>query len=99
MNLPTLRQCLADLTADEVVRRDAARLALWREDEAIVAPLIDEFYAGVSRETGTALLEVIGQIGGYEAAALFRELLVDPGAEAAWRAVAERWLRHDGLLP
>ncbi|MFW5709034.1 MAG: hypothetical protein ACOCX5_02320 [Chloroflexota bacterium] len=62
----------------ELVRRgaagdEAARMALLVEDEAVVEPLIDCFYAGVSEDEGLFILELLALIGGYEARQLFED--------------------------
>jgi hypothetical protein len=82
---------------DEQVRQAAVHILLL-QDEAIIGKLIDEFYAGVGLARGTALLDVIGQIGGYEAVALLKDVVDHPSAKQEWREVALRWLRHDGFI-
>ncbi|MBC8171000.1 MAG: hypothetical protein H7X77_04995, partial [Anaerolineae bacterium] len=64
----------------------------------IIPVLIDEFYAGVGAQTGAAVLEIIGQIGGYQATQLFFELVADSSTMPCWREVAERWLHQDEML-
>ncbi|MCU0496074.1 MAG: hypothetical protein MUF87_01840 [Anaerolineae bacterium] len=96
MNNEDLRNYIRNLTVEQY--RDSARLALLQEDEVIVSRLIDEFYAGVSVVTGAALLNVIGEIGGYEAIALLDEVYHDLSTKQIWREIAERWLRVDGFL-
>lgn len=96
MNTEELRKHIRNLVDEE--HRDSARLALLQGDEAIMSRLIDEFYAGVNVVTGAALLNVIGQIGGYEAIALLHEVYHDLSTKQTWREMAERWLRADGFL-
>jgi hypothetical protein len=93
----TLRSMIVDLANPDEQQRQQAHQALLQEDEVIIPALIDEFYAGVGMQTGTALLELIGQIGGYQAIGLFLELLTD-SPQVVWREIAERWLQHDGIL-
>lgn len=97
MTSETLRGLIADLISIDENRRNQAKATLLREGEAIIPVLIDEFYAGVGVQTGEALLEIIGQIGGYQVTALFLELM-ETAPHASWRDIAIRWLRHDGIL-
>jgi hypothetical protein len=98
MNQNEINALLNQLMSPDDVLRQIARLALLQQDEAIVGLLVDAFYAGVSLALGVELLNVIGQIGGYEAVALFRDLSSDPGTRAEWTAIAVKWLRHDGFF-
>ncbi|HEX2621178.1 MAG TPA: hypothetical protein VHL11_13545 [Phototrophicaceae bacterium] len=98
MNSDDLRHTIARSTdSDEMISAEAKQHLL-QEDEAIIPALIDEFYAGVNLPTGTVLLDIIGQIGGYLAVNLFFELLEDKNTPINWREKTEYWLYHDGFL-
>jgi hypothetical protein len=92
-----IRTHIAALVHPDQVMRETARQALLIGDEAIIAVLIDEFYAGVNLSLGIALLDIIGQIGGYEARMLLEDIADDPKAKAEWRQIGLGWLKRDGF--
>ncbi|MBZ0286976.1 MAG: hypothetical protein K8I30_05135, partial [Anaerolineae bacterium] len=82
------RQLLTDLTSADDSRREAARAALLAYDEAIVDPLIGEFYSGVSEVSGVAILDLVAEIGGPDALSLLRNVYHFDDHHAAWREAA-----------
>lgn len=91
-DLPLLIQNLMHDNADS---RQQARLALLLYDEAAITPLLDAFYAGVSEKHGIAILEALGEIGGFEALALFEEIVHFNDSPASWIQIAGGYLRRD----
>ena len=65
--MPTFRTLMNDLASISPAQRDAARAALLQMDEDVMDLLVAEFYAGMPEKLAVALLEIIGEIGGYEA--------------------------------
>ena len=80
----------------DAARHDEARTALLALDEEAIPALVEVFYAGVSEADGLLLLELIGQIGGYEAVNLLRD--VYDHERPLWREAAAHWLRQDGFI-
>ena len=57
--------------ADSDIQQSASSILL-RLDEDAVAPLVDQYYAGVTEQQAIAILDIIAHIGGFEALALLR---------------------------
>ena len=72
--------------------QELARNTLFQLDEESVAPLIDEFYAGVNEAMGLAILSVLIEIGGYEVRALLEEQLEFGVPYPSWRSIIENGL-------
>jgi hypothetical protein len=68
-------------------RRHALHM-IYRQDEAAVAPLIDQFYAGVNETTGRLILHILREIGGYEARRLFHEICDLGACCLSWERMA-----------
>ncbi len=68
MNYATLLQQIA--AGDEV-----ARAEIYALDEEAITPLIDEFYAGVNEATGLIIIEILSDIGGFEARMLLEDVV------------------------
>lgn len=97
MDKTQIRAHIQSLTHEDLDIRQQARAALTAGDEAIIDTLIDEFYAGVNEQTGIALLDIIGQIGGYMAINTLEYVYhFDP--HDAWKTIAQKWLTHDGFM-
>ncbi|MBZ0294834.1 MAG: hypothetical protein K8L99_19885 [Anaerolineae bacterium] len=84
-------RCLLDVS-----QREQAREALLALDEDAVPALVDTFYAGVNEEQGIAVLQLVGEIGGYEAVNLLLD--VYENERESWRNVAAEALRRDGFI-
>lgn len=61
-------------------------------------PLVDQFYAGVNEQSGLAIIEVLCEIGGFEALALLENVYHLDAWYESWRAAAEHGLRDSGRL-
>jgi hypothetical protein len=94
----TILECIQQLTSDNETTRQIARQTLLSMDEDAVQPLIDEFYAGVNEATGREILQLLGEIGGWEALNTLREVCVYPRYES-WKTVAAWGLIHNGQSP
>ncbi|MEO8608219.1 MAG: hypothetical protein ABI690_10075 [Chloroflexota bacterium] len=95
MSPDQFRQHMKDLTSADESQCDAARAALLVLDEAIVDPLVGEFYSGVSEALGVAILDLAAEIGGPDALSLLRNVYNFDDHHAAWRAAAGRGLLHN----
>ena len=65
--MSSFRTLMNDLASINPAQRDAARAALLQMDEDVMDLLVAEFYAGMPEKLAVAVLEIIGEIGGYEA--------------------------------
>jgi hypothetical protein len=89
---------LADITGADSIRRDAAFAMIYAEDEMAVQPLIEQFYAGVNEATGLAIIEIVSEIGGFEARTLLEDIvfLTETYPHASWREAARQgMIRND----
>lgn len=86
------------LTSDADTEREAARMTLFSLDEDAVVPLVDQFYAGVNESSGLAIIDVLCEIGGFEALALLEDVYHVDALYESWRAAAERGLRDSGRM-
>jgi len=59
----------------DAVHSAAARMILRALQEDAIESLADTYYAGVSDEQAIALLELIAEIGGYEALNMLRDIV------------------------
>lgn len=59
----------------EPIHQLAARMILIALQEDAIDPLADAYFAGVTDEQGAALLELMADIGGYEALNILRDIL------------------------
>jgi hypothetical protein len=91
MNADEIRRCLVQLVSADPAERDAAREALYTQQEDAVYPLLDQFYAGVDEATGVAVLGVLADIGGPDALAALRQVFHFE-ERPAWRRAAARGL-------
>ncbi|MDX1993231.1 MAG: hypothetical protein SF029_12635 [bacterium] len=66
---------LKHLTTGSDDERDTARQTLYALDEEAIEPLVDQFYAGVNEATGLAILEIVSDIGGWEARMLLEDVV------------------------
>jgi hypothetical protein len=93
MNADAIPILIRRLKSLDEAERESARAALIRLDEAVVEPLAEAFYSGVSEAVGLDILAIVIQIGGWEA----RLLLADVAQEglfsyASWRSLAREAL-------
>ncbi|MGJ3239753.1 MAG: hypothetical protein ACFE0Q_13665 [Anaerolineae bacterium] len=59
----------------EPIHRMAARMILIALDEDAVEPLIDAYFAGVTDQQGIAILDLLADIGGYDALNVMRDII------------------------
>jgi hypothetical protein len=96
-----IRQLIGQLISPILVERNAARLVFFKMGEDAVQPLADELYSGVTEGVGAAILEVMGEIGGWEALAVLQDLYFAENTRPAMRRAAAQALKdndHEDLL-
>ncbi len=91
-----IRRLIGQLTSAILVERAAARLALLKMDESAVQPLADELYSGVDEFTGVAILELMGEIGGWEAITVLQDIYFAEGSRPALAKAAAQALKDNG---
>ncbi|HLU12016.1 MAG TPA: hypothetical protein VK003_20235, partial [Oceanobacillus sp.] len=69
-----------------------------RMDEDAVQPLADELYSGVDEKTGVVILELLAEIGGWEAMVVLQDIYQAGGREALVKAAAQGLARNDRRL-
>lgn len=86
---------VAALASTDPTRAAAARAALLALDEAIIDPLLDQFYAGVSELVGLAIIDLVAIVGGYEVRLFLEDLMQADGmGRDAWLQAAIQALPH-----
>ena len=63
----------------EPIHRIAARMIVLALQEDAVEPLADAYFAGVNDEQGIAILDLMADIGGYEALNIMRDIICEVG--------------------
>ncbi len=96
MTQQEIRRLIAQLTSDIMVERVAARLILLKMDEDAIQPLADELYSGVNEAAGTAILELMGEIGGWEALAVLQDIYFAEGSRDGMTKAAAQALKNNG---
>jgi len=91
-----LRRLVTQLTSDVLVERAAAKLAFLKLDEDAIQPLADELYSGVNEATGVAILELMGEIGGWEALAVLQDIFYAESSRPALAKAAAKALKDNG---
>ena len=76
--------------------RIAVLKAIYAQDEQAASPLIDQFYAGVSETTGLVIIQILSDMGGYEAINFFYDVVHHERRYPSWRAAAIHALQRDG---
>lgn len=91
-------QLLRDITSGDDERRQTALQTITVQDEDAVTPLIDQFYAGVNESTGLVIIDLLSQIGGFEARQLLEDIyhLDQAHKYASWRESALNALKFNG---
>lgn len=69
-----VREHLKQITDGDVTERAAAWLAFLKLDEDAVQLLADELYSGVNEQTGVVILELMAEIGGWEAMIVLQDI-------------------------
>lgn len=88
MSSPSRRQLFDQLVSPDAAQREAARAAWLAMDEEAVDLLIAEYYSGVPEKLGVALLEILGEIGGWEALNLIGEVFYSRDTRPALKEAA-----------
>jgi hypothetical protein len=96
MTSEEIRRLVAQLTSNTTIERMAARLAFLKMDEGAVQPLADELYSGVNEVTGMAILELMGEIGGWEAISVLQDIYFAESSRPELSKVAAQGLRNNG---
>jgi hypothetical protein len=91
-----IRRLVSQLASTVTIERMAARLALLKMDEDAIQPLADELYSGVNAVTGMAILELMGEIGGWEAIAVLQDIYFAESSRPELAKVAAEGLRSNG---
>ena len=65
--MSTFRALMNQLGSLDPAERESARTSLLQMDEDVMDLLVAEFYGGMPEKLAVALLEITGEIGGYEA--------------------------------
>jgi hypothetical protein len=90
-----VRILLKRITSGNFEDRAASWLAFLRLDEDAVQPLADELYSGVDEQTGVVILELLAEIGGWEAMAVLQDIYQAGGRDALVKTAA-RGLAKNG---
>jgi hypothetical protein len=89
---------LQHIISGDKTQRQSALKVIAEQDENAVAPLIDQFYAGVNEATGLVIIDLISTIGGFEARQLLEDVyhLDQTYKHASWRQSAQIGLKRNG---
>lgn len=94
MTPEVVRRLLDQIVTGTPEERAAAWLIFLHHDENAVQPLADELYSGVDEATGVAILELLGEIGGWEARIVLQDIY-NAGSRDALVKAAERGLARN----
>ncbi len=89
-------QLLQHITSGDDAQRQNALQIIAEQDEYAIAPLIDQFYAGVDEATGLVIIDILGAIGGFEARQLLEDVyhLDQSHKHDSWRQSALKALQN-----
>ncbi|MEM9950722.1 MAG: hypothetical protein AAF846_03925 [Chloroflexota bacterium] len=94
--MPTKYDALVErFLVAEPIHRMAARMILLALQEDAVEALEDAYYAGVTDKQGIAILELLGEIGGYEALHMMRDIVKHETKRRSLRVVAAKGLMRN----
>ena len=91
-----IRRLIGQLTSAVLIERTAARLLFLKMDEDAIQPLADELYSGVSEAVGVAILELMGEIGGWEALTVLQDIYFAESSRPELVRAAEQALKDNG---
>ncbi|MEL6271163.1 MAG: HEAT repeat domain-containing protein [Chloroflexota bacterium] len=94
-NSKDLRFLLDEILSGDDARMQRARIMLLALDEEAVQPLTDAFYAGVNEAQGVVLLDVVAEIGGFEALQLLEDVFYN-GTKDVWQRWAGLGMARNG---
>lgn len=86
--MATFRELMKQLASLDPTERASARAALLQMDEDVMDLLVAEFYAGMPEKLAVSLIEVVGEIGGYEALNLLGDVYYSRDTRPALKAAA-----------
>lgn len=90
------RRLIAQLTSASVTERAAARLTFLKLDEDAIQPLANELYSGVNTSTAVAILELMGEIGGWEALVVLQDICFAESTRSSLAKAAAQALVENG---
>jgi hypothetical protein len=97
-DLTDVRERLKQITDGSVEERAAAWLAFLRLDEDAVQALADELYSGVDEQTGVVILELLAEIGGWEAMIVLQDIYQAGGRDALVKTAARGLARNGWVM-
>ena len=99
--MPTFRTLMNQLASVDAAERESARATFLQMDEDVMDLLVAEFYAGMPEKLAVSLIEIIGEIGGYEALNLLGDVYYSPDTRPVLKVAARRALLRnaDNLEP
>ncbi len=86
--MPAFRTLMSQLASLDPAERTAARAALLQMDEEVMDLLVAEFYAGMPEKLAVSIIEIIGEVGGYEALNLLGDVYYASDTRPALKAAA-----------
>ena len=86
--MPSFRTLMNQLGSLDPTERESARASLLQMGEDVMDLLVAEFYAGMPEKIAVALLEIIGEIGGYEALNLLGDVYYSHDTKPTLKAAA-----------
>ncbi len=86
--MPTFRTLMKQLASLDTAEHNTARDALLRMDEDAMDLLVAEYDAGMPDKLAVSLLNIIGEIGGYEALNLLGDVYYSHDTRSAVKAAA-----------
>lgn len=86
--MPNFRTLMNQLASIDSAEHESARAALLQMDEDVMDLLVAEFYAGMPEKLAVSLIEIIGEIGGYEALNLLGDVYYSPDTRPALKVAA-----------
>lgn len=101
MSSVNFRALVEQLVSDNPTAQLEAKAALLALEEEATGPLSDVYYGGVNDAEGSAILDIVAEIAGFEALALLRnEFHFEDKRPVLRRAAASGLLRNqDNLSP
>ena len=86
--MSSFRALMTQLASLDAAEREAARTVLLQMDEDVIDLLVAEFYAGMPEKVAVVLIEIIGEIGGWEALNLLGDVYYSHDTRPALKAAA-----------
>jgi hypothetical protein len=86
--MSSFRALMTQLASFNVAEREAARTDLLQMDEDVIDLLVAEFYAGMPEKVAVVLIEIIGEIGGWEALNLLGDVYYSRETRPSLKAAA-----------